>query len=322
MNNNYSKGTIGHEHYDPFNLIDMNGRVYDPIIGRFLSPDPVIQAPDFTQNYNSYSYCYNNPLKYYDPSGLNAVSDFVSKMVKKGYNHWNSESGYCNYSIYESIINATNYFNYFGWERLFSYLGINDENESQEGHGGPSVNNGYTQKDYFYNLIANTINYLPPIVLGPGKPTLTFGQSFINSNWYGVEIVAQVYGKMYDHYNWVQTVNFSSDFPEQQWDPHSFVNDGFYYETDLNSLSYKGTKTAYQKADADGFFEDLPSSTYFSAELTLCGYRNNRWEQIADFSWGYTINNNKANVFFYRINHPSEFHQFFTNWATMYPLNY
>jgi RHS repeat-associated protein len=69
------RGYTGHEHYDQFGLIDMNGRVYDPIIGRFLSPDPVIQTPDFTQNYNGYSYCFNNPLKYSDPSGYTVYAD-------------------------------------------------------------------------------------------------------------------------------------------------------------------------------------------------------------------------------------------------------
>ena len=47
----------------------MNGRVYDPVLARFLSPDPYVQAPDYTQNFNRYSYCYNNPFKYTDPSG-------------------------------------------------------------------------------------------------------------------------------------------------------------------------------------------------------------------------------------------------------------
>ena len=47
----------------------MNGRAYDPLVGRFLSADPYIQAPDNTQNLNRYSYCLNNPLRYSDPSG-------------------------------------------------------------------------------------------------------------------------------------------------------------------------------------------------------------------------------------------------------------
>jgi len=47
----------------------MNGRVYDPVLGRFLSPDNFVQAPDFTQNFNRYAYCLNNPLIYTDPSG-------------------------------------------------------------------------------------------------------------------------------------------------------------------------------------------------------------------------------------------------------------
>jgi RHS repeat-associated protein len=72
------RGYTGHEHYDIFGLIDMNGRVYDPVIGRFLSPDPYIQAPDFTQSYNSYSYCLNNPLKYTDPSGYSYSEDPLS----------------------------------------------------------------------------------------------------------------------------------------------------------------------------------------------------------------------------------------------------
>ena len=53
----------------------MNGRVYDPILGRFMSPDNYIQAPDYTQNFNRYSYVLNNPLIYTDPSG-----DFVFQL--------------------------------------------------------------------------------------------------------------------------------------------------------------------------------------------------------------------------------------------------
>jgi hypothetical protein len=48
----------------------MNGRVYDPVLGRFLSPDPLVQAPYDTQGLNRYAYVRNNPMRYVDPSGL------------------------------------------------------------------------------------------------------------------------------------------------------------------------------------------------------------------------------------------------------------
>lgn len=78
------RGYTCHEHLTPLNLIDMNGRIYDPVLARFLSPDPYIQAPDFTQNYNRYAYCLNNPFKYTDPSGEWALLDDVIAAVVGG----------------------------------------------------------------------------------------------------------------------------------------------------------------------------------------------------------------------------------------------
>ena len=63
------RGFTGHEHLPWFKAINMNGRIYDPLTGQFLSPDRNIQAPGYTQSYNRYGYCLNNPLKYNDPSG-------------------------------------------------------------------------------------------------------------------------------------------------------------------------------------------------------------------------------------------------------------
>lgn len=65
----FHRGYTGHEMLPAFNLINMNGRLYDPVVGRFLSPDNFVQLEDFSQNFNRYSYCLNNPLKYTDPSG-------------------------------------------------------------------------------------------------------------------------------------------------------------------------------------------------------------------------------------------------------------
>jgi hypothetical protein len=47
----------------------MNGRVFDPYINMFLSPDPYVQAPGLTQSYNRYSYGLGNPFIFVDPSG-------------------------------------------------------------------------------------------------------------------------------------------------------------------------------------------------------------------------------------------------------------
>lgn len=63
------RGYTGHEHLTDFGLINMNGRLYDPVLGRFLSPDNYVQSPFFSQNFNRYSYCINNPLKYSDING-------------------------------------------------------------------------------------------------------------------------------------------------------------------------------------------------------------------------------------------------------------
>jgi len=53
-------------------LIDMTGRIYDSKIGRFLTPDPFVQDPLRSESLNRYSYAWNNPLKWVDPSGFQA----------------------------------------------------------------------------------------------------------------------------------------------------------------------------------------------------------------------------------------------------------
>ena len=65
----FDRGYTLHEHYDDFDLINMNGRLYDPVLGRMLSPDIAIQDEHNAQAYNRYSYCFNNPLRFTDPSG-------------------------------------------------------------------------------------------------------------------------------------------------------------------------------------------------------------------------------------------------------------
>ncbi len=100
------RGYTGHslsrpsgKHLDEFALINMNGRVYDPVFGRFLSVDNYVQSPGSTQAFNRYSYCLNNPLKFTDPSGqkfklfniiffpfaiIMGSMDFVGELIETG----------------------------------------------------------------------------------------------------------------------------------------------------------------------------------------------------------------------------------------------
>ena len=85
----------------------MNGRmgVYpaesgNPVIGRVLSPDIFVQAPGYTQSYNRYSYCMNNPLRYTDPSGwyVAAGSNSFGRFV------YGPNINLCNTGNYENVV--------------------------------------------------------------------------------------------------------------------------------------------------------------------------------------------------------------------------
>ncbi|WP_163273817.1 RHS repeat-associated core domain-containing protein [Dysgonomonas sp. 511] len=102
-----ARGYTGHEHLPWFGLINMNARLYDPVVGRFLSPDPYVQAPFFSQNFNRYSYALNNPLRYNDPSG--ELFGFVGGLLKgtfnffEGLGKWTLAGG----SFEKDVIQAT-----------------------------------------------------------------------------------------------------------------------------------------------------------------------------------------------------------------------
>lgn len=71
------RGYTEHEHMDEVGLINMNGRVYDPALGRFMSADSIVPNPSFTQDYNRYAYVLNNPLRYTDPTGHDPEDDLL-----------------------------------------------------------------------------------------------------------------------------------------------------------------------------------------------------------------------------------------------------
>ena len=110
----------------------MNGRMYDPLLGRFLSPDPFVQLPDFSQNFNRYSYCLNNPLVYVDPDGefifgytLGFIRGLFSKnplnAFKEGF-----KGGMNELKIYGGLFtgNAGQIASRFTWELPQTILGV------------------------------------------------------------------------------------------------------------------------------------------------------------------------------------------------------
>jgi RHS repeat-associated protein len=83
------RGYTNHEHLGEFGLINMGGRMYDPTVAMFLSPDPFIQDGGNPLNYNRYSYGLNNSLKYVDPSGYKYLEYIDPEFGGEGQLRWN-----------------------------------------------------------------------------------------------------------------------------------------------------------------------------------------------------------------------------------------
>jgi RHS repeat-associated protein len=117
-------GYTGHEHLIACNLINMNGRMYDPILGMFISPDNYIQSASTTQNFNRYAYCLNNPLKYSDPSGDSFIIPIFLAFNQAAYEAVNSDKGFLGLWAKYSVINiGTKYFSGQAGQEVSSVLG-------------------------------------------------------------------------------------------------------------------------------------------------------------------------------------------------------
>ncbi|MDP2136820.1 MAG: RHS repeat-associated core domain-containing protein [Candidatus Didemnitutus sp.] len=77
----YTRGYTDHEQLDDLGLIHMNGRVYDPTLGRFLSADPHVDDATDAQGFNRYSYVGNNPMNATDPSGYFKLKEILPAVI-------------------------------------------------------------------------------------------------------------------------------------------------------------------------------------------------------------------------------------------------
>lgn len=71
------RGFTGHEMVDGQDVVNMNARMYDPMLGRFLQADPLVQSPGDLQSWNAFTYVFNNPLTLTDPTGMFSLRSFL-----------------------------------------------------------------------------------------------------------------------------------------------------------------------------------------------------------------------------------------------------
>ena len=140
----FDRGFTGHEHLDVFNLINMNGRMYDPLVGRFLSPDNYTQSAT-TQGLNRYSYCLNNPLAYTDPSGYlaygagyNTGQDLaaINHQLQMESNDW-----------YNGLQDMYSTMNYMGGGHFGYFVGFGSAGAPISYSGGPAAGSYTTQSE-------------------------------------------------------------------------------------------------------------------------------------------------------------------------------
>ena len=74
-------GYTGHEHLDQLELVHMNARMYDPLVGRHTSADPTVPDLGNGQSLNRYAYVLNNALMFIDPTGLGPKADEMPSTV-------------------------------------------------------------------------------------------------------------------------------------------------------------------------------------------------------------------------------------------------
>lgn len=127
------RGYTGHEHLLGIGLINMNGRLYDPKLHRFLMPDNNLQDPTNSQNFNRYGYVLNNPVNMIDPSGEEGIGDGISDGLDWVYNGLIAVGAWALFHIgkewdrYGIKDWSKGVFNLNSWERSLNNAGKNIE---------------------------------------------------------------------------------------------------------------------------------------------------------------------------------------------------
>jgi len=198
------KGCQNGKHINSFEVINMNGRIYDPRLGRFLSPDPYVQAPDFSQSFNRYSYVWNNPMKFVDPSG-----EFLNLAFWGWVFFWESTANLLyghddpfrdaarTATEYTSAMGNVNHFQLFGNNNTYGYISFSPFNfflpgigvSHQEGNWTFGVEAGLSMFGWYTTASINYTN---------NKWSFTIGGGYGSNHWaIGGSITYDGYGPGY-----------------------------------------------------------------------------------------------------------------------------
>ena len=270
----FHRGYGGHEMLNEFGIINMrsaqrdafitkwrkNGRLYDPQLGRFLSPDNYVQEPFNTQNLNRYSYCLNNPVKYTDPSGDFNIVHWFAKNTLSGFikGLFNGEGG--KHSAIRQYKNSIN---------LIKGLFATDHNKSHWGRTKELISRFTWQlpQTYLGFRAADELNYYGHVSKVASKygatavssKTLdgfgaaTFGNIIIGESSLEADANNSLFQHEYGHYLQSQSlglaylirVGIPSALHERFGGNHNFMN----YEQDANMRAFR-----YFNENVSGFY--------------------------------------------------------------------
>ncbi|MFF7177634.1 polymorphic toxin-type HINT domain-containing protein [Streptomyces sp. NPDC008121] len=117
------KGFLGQTRDDASGYQPLGARLYDPVVGRFLSADPMLDLNDPLQS-NGYAYAHNNPVTHADPTGL-AISLTASEKAAAlaGAGLSAAQVAQAQSTMGKSL---TSVILAVAWETLKDFIGIND----------------------------------------------------------------------------------------------------------------------------------------------------------------------------------------------------
>jgi RHS repeat-associated protein len=146
----FGRGYTGHEHINQFGLINMNARLYDPVLGRFLAPDVQVAAPEMSNAYNRYMYASNNPLMFVDLNGESGeLPGSYLNPASNTYGPYRSD----NNPNPASFINGGSFNSNFGSSYNYNYQGGNYS-------GGTGGYGGYSNAEGWGGFIIGGLQWL------------------------------------------------------------------------------------------------------------------------------------------------------------------